>query len=132
MPLVADFSDVVSLFSNADLDALTLERWVPGVVRRGTAIRDGATNKYEDVGALSPCFAVPSGGGEGGQSLPAGERAREQIAVYCTTLLRADRNPSGQADVLRRADGRRYKVTSCKPWGLSGGFYEVRAELLDE
>ena len=131
MPLVSDFSDVVALFSNADLDPVTLERWVPGVVRRGTAIRDGSTNKYEDVGTLDPCFLVP-GAGEGGQSLPAGERAREQIVAYTTTLLRADRNPAGQPDVLRRADGRRYKVTSCKPWGLSGNFYEVRAELLDE
>lgn len=131
MPLVADFSDLVSIFDNSDLDAVTLERWVPGQARRGTPIRDGSSNRYEDVEALSPCFVVPAGG-EGGQTLPAGERAREQIAVYCRTLLRADRNPTGQADVLRRADGRRYKVTSCKPWGLSGGFYEARAELLDE
>lgn len=130
MPLVADFSDVVGLFSNADLDEVTLERWVPGQARRGTAIRDGATNRYADVGPLRPCFLVP--GAESGQTLPAGERAREQVVAYTTTLLRADRNPAGQPDVLRRADGRRYKVTACKPWGLSGGFYEVRAELLDE
>ena len=131
MPLVADFSDVVQAFSNADLDPVTLERWVPGVVRKGTAIRDGATNRYVDVGVLDPCFIVPAGG-EYGQTLPAGERAREQVVAYTTTLLRADRNPAGQTDVIRRADGRRYRVTRCRPWGLSGAFYESVADLIDE
>lgn len=132
MPLVDDFSDVVALFSNADLDPVTLERWVPGVVRKGTAIRDGASNKYADVAVLDPCLLVPSGAGESGQSLPAGERAREEVTAYTVRELRADRNPSGQADVLRRADGRRYKIVSCRAWGLSGNFYEARAQLLDE
>lgn len=131
MPLVDDFADVIGAFSNADLDPVTLERWVPGQTRKGTAIRDGASNKYADVGVLEPCFLAPAAG-EYGQTLPAGDRAREQVVAYTTTLLRADRNPSGQPDVLRRGDGRRYKVTSCKPWGLSGNFYEARAELLDE
>jgi hypothetical protein len=42
-------TDLVSIFDNSDLDAVMLERWVPGVARRGTAIRDGSSNRYEDV-----------------------------------------------------------------------------------
>lgn len=132
MPLVADFADVISLFSNGDLEPVTLERWVPGQARRGTPLRDGAANRYADQGQLDPCFWVPDGAGEFGQSMPAGDRPRERIRAYCTAEVRAGRGSSLQADVLRLADGRRYKVTSCRRWDPSGNFFEVGAELIDE